>query len=219
MSRTLGAGMALALVAWLALGCTDDEVGETNEDGGAVQPMPDAASSDSSLPDPIDRDASRDADSPLDSAVASDAEVIGCVALSIELTSNGGLVAFRNRFVLEPCDTFRAEQIANDGTVLESCTNTVAQDAELTPSAFNQLVLDEDVQNAIADAPVTYGADGRPFDDPMPQIVIGDAVIEVGRPCDDGDDCPIPEGVQQLKDQLIELVTQQQMASPSCLLE
>jgi hypothetical protein len=213
---------------WLALGCTD-EVGETNEDGGSVQPMSDAAPSDSSLPEPIDRDAGRDADSPLDSAVASDAEpldaepldadVIGCVALSIELTSNGGLVAFRNRFVLEPCDAFRAEQIANDGTVLESCTNTVAQDAVLTPNAFNQLLQDEDVQNAIAHAPVTYGADGRPFDAPMPQIIIGDAVIEVGRPCDDGAGCPIPEGVQQLKDQLMALVAQQQMATPSCLLD
>jgi hypothetical protein len=215
MPGTLGAGMRLALVVWLALGCTDDEGGETNEDGAAV-------SLDSSLPEPIDRDASRDADSALDSAVATDAEsldaeVISCVALPIELTSSGGLVSFRNRALLQPCNTLRMERARPDGTLLESCSGAVDLNADPMTS-INDLLMEDAVQDAMRDAPVTFGADMRFIDVPMTKLVIDGKVIMVGAQCADaGDGCPpIPEAIDQLLSQLRALIEEQIAATPSC---
>jgi len=207
-------GLAVALV----LGCASEDSNDGNEDAGPQRP-------DSATIDPPDG-AAADAAPPHDSAVMNDAEPADaagdlCVAGSFEVTSNGGLVAYRDRAIVEPCNTVRFERVEPDGTVIESCTGTLAVTPDPT-GALNTLLLDDGVRNAIRDAPITFGIDRRFVDAPITQLVINDKVIEVGLPCEDagqdsGTRCtPIPEGIVELMNELGALFEAQIAATPSC---
>jgi hypothetical protein len=142
-----------------------------------------------------------------------------CTEHVIRWGSDGGLVASRTLFVLEPCARFRAFTMTSgqpDATMI--CDNVVPEDHPITGAGIDALIAGEDVQNAIADAPVVLGIDARPVDGTLTRIEIDGAILDVGEPCDGADDCTeIPPGVRALATTLQNLVGQQHDVSPTCM--
>ncbi len=78
------------------------------------------------------------------------------------------------------------------------------------------LLQSDDVQQAVAAAPVVYGNDPRLVDGSVFEILIGDSVVDVGGPCSSANCVEIPAGVQELADALRRL---ERHAALECLPE
>jgi len=182
----------------------------------------DAAAHDAAAHDAAANDASAHDGGALDAEQPSDADAdagdASCLLHRISFDSEGGLVFNRLSVRLDPCRTFSAEERDGDGTLLQTCSNEIPSDAPIGTADINALTERDDVQRAIADAPVLFGVDGRAVDAPLLRIEIDDAVIEVGVPCaNDAAACePIPAGILELLDLGMELAEQQERETPAC---
>ena len=82
---------------------------------------------------------------------------------------------------------------------------------------MNDALANPQVVAAFAEAPVLYGRDSRPVDGTVFRIERAGKVIELGDDCNGGaGGCrAIPAGLATLR-QLLEALTQQQLALPGC---
>lgn len=142
-----------------------------------------------------------------------------CIDHTLVWGSDGGLLASRKQFSLEPCATYRVVETSFDGEQEELCENVVAEDGAIAVGAINALLAADDVQDAIAAAPVVFGADSRPLDGVLLRIEIDGAILDVGSPCTmSSPSCAdIPPGVGELAEALEVLLVQQNGVSPECL--
>jgi len=130
-----------------------------------------------------------------------------CTDHTIRWGEDGGLVASRVVFTLEPCARFRAFTMSGDQPASMVCDGPVPSD---TIDALNALIASADVQGALEDAPVIFGNDTRPVDGTVTRIDIDGAIIDVGQQCTGGAGCiDIPAGVTDLTELLQNVVGQQ----------
>jgi hypothetical protein len=186
----------------------------STQDSGTEDPLVtphDAATSDASTD-------GHDASSIEDASVMLDAGD-GCIDGTIRWTSNGGLVAWRRAFSVEPCRSFIAEQDNFDDDVDRLCENELPVDHGITADSIDALVAHPDVQAAIAAAPVLYGTDPRPVDGTVNQIDVAGAEILVGGQCTGSSTTcnTIPPGVVALAAIIDDLIEQQESEVPNCV--
>lgn len=169
--------------------------GVCSEDDG-TQPEPDAGTPDSGTPPEP-----------------------GCLSAAIGWGLDGGFVAYRDQFALEPCAEFSAERMPGRSPGdPEACANEVVADADITIGDVNAALAHPDVTAGFAAAPVLYGRDTRPVDGTVFRIERGGKVIELGQDCGGGGSAgcrSIPAGLAALR-QLLQSLAQQQVALDGC---
>ena len=144
--------------------------------------------------------------------------VPGCLSAAISWGLDGGFVAYRDQFALEPCANFSAERMPGRSPGdPEACANEVATDAAITIVDVNAALAHAEVAAGFAAAPVLYGRDTRPVDGTVFRIERAKKVIELGQDCGGGGaGCrAIPAGLASLR-QLLQALAQQQVALPGC---
>jgi hypothetical protein len=140
----------------------------------------------------------------------------GCINRTVRWGHSGGFVAYADTSTISPCTTFEHSRDYRIDSEPPSCTRLLLDCSNGLGISDVVVALNHpDVQAALSAGSVLYGYDDRPVDGTVQSIVVDDAQIEVGAPCDDRVDCTeIPDGVQALVDVLWALTEAQLQQSP-----
>lgn len=138
-----------------------------------------------------------------------------CVGSDLEWGYVGGDVLGRHppSSRITACDEFSGPFPAESQQVCANQLPACGAEAEVDPEIVREAIADDDVQAALAQAPVLFGLDLRPVDGPIFQILIDGQQILVGEACGDEPECaPTPAGVQALVEALRATSAQQATA-------
>lgn len=141
---------------------------------------------------------------------------VGCIDRTLRFGSDGGFVAFVERFALAPCNGFSIERTSfGDPGSDASCENRVAADATVSALDVAQALDHPDVRAALDAAPVLFGRDTRPVDGTVFRVEVDGDVIELGWECMGTPGCTaIPAGLARLESMLQDLIVQQRAVAP-----
>ena len=128
-----------------------------------------------------------------------------CLAVPLAWGANGGLIS-GYEYQLAPCANYTVKHSGGEELLCEG--NLVACNGVASIGALMNALGHADVQQALAESPITYGRDGRVLDLPLVRIEIGEKIVELGSPC--GDETPPscvppPPGVEALLDVLVSI--------------
>lgn len=148
----------------------------------------------------------------------------GCLGARLEWELNGGLVAYRDRSAILPCNTYQRQRFdPPSGTIATAqCTAMLghcgadAASGAPTIEAVAAAVADPEVQAALARAPLLFGVDPRPYDGQVLRITMGGAQLEVGDGCGAQAGCTeAPAGVATLVS-LLRALDEHEATTTSC---
>jgi hypothetical protein len=147
----------------------------------------------------VDAGASAPVDAAQDGSPGGDAGACtACLGARLEWAFDGGLVAYRDRSAILPCNTYQRQRLSGTTKTLE-CTAAVGHcggdaggGAAPTIDAIVATLAEPEVQAAFASAPALFGLDPRPVDGQVLRITLGGAAVELGDACGGAAGCTEP---------------------------
>jgi hypothetical protein len=141
-----------------------------------------------------------------------------CVAEEITWWREGGGVETRRENHIAPCNTFDYGEAPVGSEVEPQCVSQL----EGCGKAFgvddlNAALLHPDVVDALANAPLLFGADPRLVGGQVDHIEVGGRVIEIGYECEQRSDCEIPQGIYAFGF-LLGTLTAQEVGGKGCVI-